>query len=342
MLFVGLDGADWQLLDRYLAAGSLPHLAALKAEGRFGELESFEPMLSPLVWTTMATGVSPLEHGILDFARVDPASGRREPIGSADRRVPAIWNLASGRGKKVAVLGFWATYPAEKVNGLLVSDRLFSATAGLLPPPGAVFPPERQAWAEQGLAAAASQVDLGAYLPGLSAAEERAALAAPEPLASPVSGLARILLETRAVHLLATEAWRRDQPDLMLAYFEGTDLAGHLFAPFAPPRQPGVSEADFARFSSVPERYFQEIDRLLGEYRELARERGAVLLVASDHGFAWGEGRPRQLAGNEAATAGLWHRKQGIWLAAGPGIAPAAQEAASVDRLATTLLALLG
>src|SRR5947207_15227941 len=56
VLFVGLDGADWQLLDDYMASGVMPNLAALAREGRTGVLSTIYPPLSPLVWTTMMTG----------------------------------------------------------------------------------------------------------------------------------------------------------------------------------------------------------------------------------------------------------------------------------------------
>jgi len=120
VLFVGLDGADWQLLDRYVAEGSMPNLARLVREGTGGTLTTIHPPLSPLVWTTMMTGASPLQHGILDFTRWSPVDGRKEPITSDERRVPAVWNMASYGGKRVAVFGLWATYPAEPVNGLIV------------------------------------------------------------------------------------------------------------------------------------------------------------------------------------------------------------------------------
>ncbi len=126
VIFVGLDAADWQLLDDYIADGSMPNLARLVKEGTSGVLDTIRPPLSPLVWTTMMTGVSPLEHGILDFAQFDPTTGAKEPITSSLRRVPAIWNMASSQGKSVAVVGLWATYPAEQVNGTIVSDRLFT------------------------------------------------------------------------------------------------------------------------------------------------------------------------------------------------------------------------
>ena len=39
VLFVGWDGADWQLLDGYLSDGAMPNLAALVREGRSGVLK---------------------------------------------------------------------------------------------------------------------------------------------------------------------------------------------------------------------------------------------------------------------------------------------------------------
>src|SRR5215218_1058712 len=111
VLFVGLDGADWELLDEYMAAGLMPNLAALVREGRPGVLSTIHPPLSPLVWTTMMTGTSPLEHGILDFTRRNPETGALEPITSGERLVPAVWNMAADGGKSVAVFGLWATWP---------------------------------------------------------------------------------------------------------------------------------------------------------------------------------------------------------------------------------------
>ena len=126
MIFLGLDGADWQLLDSYVRDGNMPNLARLVAEGTSGTLETLHPALSPLIWTSMMTGVDPLTHGILDFTRYRPGTNTKEPITSDERRVPAIWNMAGWAGRTVAVFGLWATYPAEPVNGLMVSDRLFT------------------------------------------------------------------------------------------------------------------------------------------------------------------------------------------------------------------------
>ena len=347
VLFVGLDGADWELLDDYMASGVMPNLASLAREGRTGVLETIHPPLSPLVWTTMMTGASPLEHGILDFTRRNPRTGTLEPITSGERLVPAVWNMARDGGKSVAVFGLWATWPAEPVRGLLVADRFSSFTStDHEPPPGAVYPPEREAWAREILTRTEDGVgfaDLHEYLPWLDEEEYRRWLAAPDPYAHPVSALRRILVETRAYHQLATSWLARERPDLAVVYFQGTDTIGHVFAPFAPPRQETVAAEDFARFSAVPERYFAEVDRLLGDYRKLAETAGAVLMIASDHGFKWREGRPARLSSAAAATAGRWHRDEGIYLLWGPGIEKTTERShGEVGQVCATLLALLG
>src|SRR5205807_7837341 len=82
VIFVGLDGADWQLLDDYMANGSMPNLNRLVANGAGGIIHTDYPPLSPLVWTTMMTGTGPLDHGILDFTRFNPYTHEKEPITS--------------------------------------------------------------------------------------------------------------------------------------------------------------------------------------------------------------------------------------------------------------------
>lgn len=82
---------------------------------------------------------------------------------------------------------------------------------------------------------------------------------------------------------------------------------------------------------------------MLGEYRAVAEETGSVLLLVSDHGFLWGEGRPARPDSLATATAGLWHRQEGIYLVWGRGIEAApARGKGGVGQVAATVLALLG
>jgi len=346
VLFVGLDGADWQLLDELVAAGAMPNLAELKATSTWGVLRTEKPPLSPLLWTTMVTGVSPAEHGVLDFSRFRPSDGYREPITRDEREVPAIWNLATWAGKRAAVFGLWATYPAEAVDGVFVSDRLF----GFLnvedePPPGTIYPPGREAWARETLRRVWKETDYEAvkrYLPWLTEEEYRRHAESDRPYEHPISALRRILVETEVYERLFREVFRERPPDLSILYLQGTDSVGHVFASFAPPKQPSVSLEDYQRYSRVPELYFRSVDDRLGELVELARGAGAVLVIASDHGFYWKEDRPERLSSFANATAAKWHREEGIYLVSGAGIPAGKGADAGVRQLFPTLLSLTG
>ncbi len=350
VIFLALDGVDWDLFDPFMADGTMPNLAALVRESAYGNLETLHPPLSPLVWTTMMTGVDPVRHGILDFLHLRPDTGEKEPITSTERRVPAIWNMATWAGKRAAVLGLWATYPAEAVNGLMVSDRMFTFLYSEdAPPAGAVFPPGRERWAREIADRASATIDFDRvrqFLPTLTQSEYEQATADPNPYSHPVAALRRILLETRIYADLSTAWIRNEHPDLAVVYFQGTDSIGHVFAPFVPPKQPEVSAEDYARYKDVPRRYFHMVDELIGDYRRMAEADDAVLMITSDHGFAWGEGRPTTLSSFANATAAKWHRPQGIYLVWHGGVAStpsrAARGQANVIQTCPTLAALLG
>jgi tetratricopeptide (TPR) repeat protein len=348
VIYIGLDAADWDVLDLQIKAGAMPNLARLVQESDIGQIETLHPPLSPIVWTSMATGADPTRHGVLDFVHLRPDTGEKEPITSSERKLPAIWNMTTYAGKSVAVFGLWATYPAEPVKGLLVSDRMFTFLYHeATPPPGAVFPADREAWAREVEKRVERETDykaVRAYMPWLTEAEYTEKTSTTDPYGNPVGALRRILIDTRIYHELATDWIRSQKPDLAFVYFEGTDSIGHVFAPFAPPRQDSISADDYARYSNVPRLYFHRIDEMLGDYRKLAEANGATMLITSDHGFTWGEGRPKTLSSFANATAAKWHRTQGMYLIWRPGTprASAARGQASVMQVCPTLLALTG
>ena len=327
VIVIGWDGADWAYLRSRIETGALPELAALTREGTSGTLRTIQPPLSPIVWTTMMTGRDPLDHGILDFTRFHPVTRAREPITSDERRVPAVWSVASASGRAVAVFGMWATYPAEAVEGVLVSDRLISFQGGAAASgEGVVYPPDRASWARGALERATRDT-------------------APEPLPDPgrEEALRRILVETAVYDDLAIEWYREHRPDLTVLYVQGTDAAGHVFAPFRPPRRPGIRQEDVDRYGAVADRVYDEADRRLGRWRALARETGAVILLVSDHGFAWGDDRPAPGTSDAAATAGRWHRDDGIYVLANARSVPRGGDGrGDVAQVAPTILALLG
>ncbi|MCU0231255.1 MAG: alkaline phosphatase family protein, partial [Acidobacteria bacterium] len=85
VLYLGLDGMDWEILGPLIARGETPHLGRLAREGVRAELLAYEPIVSPLLWTTAVTGRTPDEHGVADFV-VESAAGKAIPIPSGFRK----------------------------------------------------------------------------------------------------------------------------------------------------------------------------------------------------------------------------------------------------------------
>ena len=344
---MGWDGADWGLLDPLLEAGRLPHLARLVARGRTYDLATFEPMASPLIWTTIATGRTPVDHGVADFQENDPKNRILIPVTSRSRKVPAIWNAASARGVSVGVVGWWATWPAEKVNGFLVSDR----AAPVLFDPESLARSPALTWPEAlsdgvrlilGREGKPPFEDVAKGL-AVTRSEFDASVAAGKELGDPVTGFRKILGVTRVTARIALDLYDREKPELLMVYFQGTDEIGHVLGRFSPPRLPGVTEEDVRKYGNGVAALYEEADRLLGDLSARAERDGATLLLVSDHGFRWGSNRPVSFSGVQLETAYLWHRSPGILVAAGPGLAPSpARGKATVFDVAPTLSRLLG
>jgi len=123
VILLGIDSADWQVIDPMIAEGRLEHFARLKSEGAWGELQSIRPMLSPPIWTTIITGKNRDKHGIGDFQKTDLKTRKQFfQAFSFDRKCPALWNILSSRGLSSAIVNWWATWPAEEIKGRIVSN----------------------------------------------------------------------------------------------------------------------------------------------------------------------------------------------------------------------------
>ena len=344
VIWLGLDGLDWELLDRLSQAGKMPNWARLASEGFRADMKSFYPVLSPILWTTAATGVGPDVHRVLDFQETDPKTGTKLPVSGRSRAVPAVWNLASAAGKKVGVVGWWATHPAEEVDGFFVSDRASPMLFGDLPRAGVAFPASLAPGVEQIVArdGAVSDADIARFL-DVSPAEIAAARGSGAGMENPVVALARILAATRVNHHIARDLYDRNRPDLMALYLEGTDEIGHVFAPYSPPRLACTSEEDFNRYRRAVEVYYGVIARILGQWMRRAKEDGATLVVHSDHGFKWGADRTCARSSTNWSTAAYWHRMNGVFAAWGARVRPSKNRAkVSIFDVAPTVLALEG
>lgn len=106
LVLIGVDGGSWNLIDPLLEAGKLPNLAALRDRGMTGELSAVEPVISPVEWTSIATGRGPEAHGITSFF-----AGRRAV------RVPTVWERFAAAGLKVGLYDYLITWPPRPLPG---------------------------------------------------------------------------------------------------------------------------------------------------------------------------------------------------------------------------------
>lgn len=349
VVFVGLDGLDWGLLDRLIAAGRCPTFARMKAEGAWADLHSEEPYLSPLIWTTIATGRPPEIHGILDFVVTDPATGSDVPISNRFREVPAFWNVLSANHRTVDVVNWWATHPAEEIAGVMVSERPFYQLFGLqssgLPeasvtPADAIEPVRSRLVPVDAIGwdriAPSVDLDQATY-----EARVAAAATSDNPFDDRLMHLRKILAATDGVFTIGRWLLAERPADLVALYIEGTDTVGHRFAHYMDPPLAWVDPAERRAFREVMPRYYEEVDRQLGDLMAAAPA-DVTWIVAADHGFQTGAARPSVPPDDFSSGAPRWHRSVGVFLASGPLIQPGEIPSAHIGDLCRTLLWLAG
>jgi Tfp pilus assembly protein PilF len=322
LIVIGLDALDWQLVDELTARGVMPHLGRLLTRSTQVTVRMRPPLLSPLIWTTIATGQPPDVHGVLDFVEQDPESGQPKPITSASRKATALWEMAAAAGRTSAVIGWWATYPASAPPGCSVySDRLTEQLMGLEEDRPGLADPLDAAERARRLVVRGSGVTpemLEPLLP-VTQAELDAVPSGPAAWDHPIGGAARLMAATLSVERL-TDAELARGTGVVLAYLEGTDTVGHLFGACRPPALAGCDPAQARRFGAAVDRYHTVVDGWIG--RIVARmSADDTLVILSDHGFTWGDDRPKVASGAHTPTAVFWHRPEALMIAAGPRVA---------------------
>jgi len=111
VLFFGIDGGTWDVINPMIDAGELPNLAALRDRSLHGVLRSHRPAISPTAWTTIFTGKLAGVHGVDSWQHAR----------STNRKVKALWGITSEAGLVTHVFNVPSSWPAEDINGVMVS-----------------------------------------------------------------------------------------------------------------------------------------------------------------------------------------------------------------------------
>lgn len=340
ILLLGWDAADWKIIQPLLDAGELPHLESVIDRGVMGNLATLQPILSPMLWTTIATGKRADRHGIHGFVEPRPDGLGVRPVSSTSLRARPLWSILEERGLRSAVVGWYATHPAEAVGGSVVSNHFPYPTG----PDLETWPLPPQTVAPEGLRdimrelrvhpreLAREQIEY--FIPRLGeidlTADRRPTV------------LARMLARAASVHAAGTYLAEHESWDLLAVYYDLIDVTCHEFMSYRPPRLADVSEDDVERYGEVVDRCYRFHDLMLGRYLSLVGPDTTVVIV-SDHGFFSDHLRPHHPQRGGWGQPVWWHRQYGVLVASGPGLKQDSLVfGASLLDITPTVLAMLG
>jgi predicted AlkP superfamily phosphohydrolase/phosphomutase len=129
ILFIGIDGFDPNIMETMMGKGEIPAFARLAEQGYYSPLQTINPPQSPVVWTSIATGCTPAEHGIFDFLHSDPKTylpylsllKRDGPRYKTPYEAKTFWEKASDAGIPSTIIKWPVTFPPKPIKGNILA-----------------------------------------------------------------------------------------------------------------------------------------------------------------------------------------------------------------------------
>ncbi len=305
VVVIGLDGADWRIINPLLKEGLLPNLKYLMDEGSYGVLKTIKPTKSAVIWTSIATGKGMLKHGILDWAYLRK-NKILVPYSRAERKVKAIWNILSEQDLKVGVINWFCTFPPEEVNGYMVSDRFRIGSIKEVDQYGLTYPnalAKKINWAIK-----RGERDYNEIVKEEKLSDFRKMK--PSQFVPPNSGTAlRIkrfkifVLQDKTIEEVSLHLFRSSPTDFFATYLRLIDETSHFAANFLDKslidrwekenKEGGLTEQTRAllnkNMSQILKPIYSYLDRVVGKFIKLA-DKNTTFIVISDHGFEFYNG----------------------------------------------------
>jgi predicted AlkP superfamily phosphohydrolase/phosphomutase/Flp pilus assembly protein TadD len=347
VLLIGWDAADWQIIHQLLEGGKMPVLQKLIECGISGKIATLQPIISPILWNSIATGKRADKHDILGFVEPSPDGNGIRLVSSTSRKAKAIWNILSQSGLRSGVVNWYASYPAEPIEGAIFTNRFTTMPwekEKMVPVDSrAVHPPEMIEVANR-FRTHPRDITPAQLLPFFPNSKPT------DPADPRPAMLAKILAECSTTQNAATYLAARDDWDFLAVYYDAIDHAGHGFIEYHPPAMSHVSTEDAAIYGDVVTCMYRFHDMLLGRLLDLVGPETTVLLI-SDHGFYSDHLRPQvtehfrdpeKKFGPEMNPV-AWHRPHGVLIGAGKPIKrDELIHGTTLLDIAPTVLALLG
>lgn len=284
LIILGLDGAAWEVLSPLMEQGKLPNFRRLMDGGVSGRLRTVRPIYSPVIWTSILTGKTKEKHGITGYLDQQQKKGEIIPNSRLNRKCLALWNVLSSQDYLVGIVGPWVSWPAEPVNGYLLSDRIYFENLS-----ATTYPPELKNTLRHYVKPQMDQTE-DPYMKEMNS------------MLSKNNGTLRSSLQSNVeqerIYLRQDEMKRKAgavfnglfDPDFFFLYMRGPDVTSHFFWKYHEPDATVPTEEIQMFKNMVPYIYFYQ-DRLLGEYLDKIG-RDTTIIVVSDHGMTRKSYRP--------------------------------------------------
>jgi predicted AlkP superfamily phosphohydrolase/phosphomutase len=263
VLVLGLDGATFDLIKPWAAAGYLPTLKRIMEEGAHGSLRSTTPPMTGPAWTSFATGVNPGKHRLYDWIARDEGQYTFSPVTALDMEAPTLYTLLSEAGRRVCALNVPMTYPPTPVNGVMISGLPAPSTKVQITYPPSLYNEILEAVGDYILypdpGQAYSEAGVDAFLARLYRTTD-------------------LRIETLD-YLRSREAW-----DFAMVVFNGTDTISHAMWKYMDKTHPLHDPAAALKYGNAIRDYYTYLDGKLARYVDELPD-DTTLVVMSDHGF---------------------------------------------------------
>jgi predicted AlkP superfamily phosphohydrolase/phosphomutase len=370
IVLLGVDGLSFPLIEKWVTLGHLPTVQRLMKRGCSGLLKPFAPSNSAVIWTSVMTGMNPRKHGIDSF--IHYKIGERIISKTAVKRlfscgarplfrlmkkkgyihdVPfslpgvqqkMLWELFAQENRDVGVINWWFSWPASKVPGFIISDRIHNwrlherSSESSLPEAHLVYP---NSLLDEIKSLVVDPFDLDYDIYGrfmaLSRSEVDQMKNAHYKRHQLMSEFKYLYAQDESVRRLMLFCLNKFvQPDFFALYFRGIDIISHCALKYAVEnRDPSITDEEAARFGRTVYEYYQYLDSILGEIIN-SLSPGTNIMIVSDHGF---EREPDGRFGHRKT------RPPGLFIVSGPQVKAGLTLAdASLYDIAPTILYLAG
>ncbi|MBN1879991.1 alkaline phosphatase family protein [bacterium] len=265
LLIFGIDAVGWDILLPLIQSGDMPNFKRVFDSGAAARMKTLEPTVSVMLWTTIATGTLPEKHGINNWLMESADSSGQQAITSDKRRVAAFWNVTGD--KKTGIVNWWATWPVEPVNGIMVSNRAHYKNIA-----NAVFPENAQYLLDM--------------VPKLRVEDLERELTVLNPLSTPIHlppFFAEQLIKDRFYLDVAKRLVESNDLDILAVFVRGIDILQHEYLRDVREDVMEIPEVGSEQ-KGIVRSYYRYLDRWLGTFLETLGP-GTGLMIVSDHGM---------------------------------------------------------